>query len=372
MPHTTPFGPSSTLSHASIGEFRTEAGAMMDEVTLGYHVFGAFRGELDGPNNVILIEHALTGSSDVADWWGELLGPGRALDTSRWCFICVNALGGCHGSTGPSSIASDGRAWGSRFPAVSIRDIVAAEYQLLELLGLQKIHAVIGGSMGGARALEWSLLYPEMMDAVCILAVSARASGWQIGIQCAQISAIERDINWHGGDYYDTDDYPLEGLCAARRIAHLTYRGEQEIDERFGSDANEGENPFGEFRDPTQRFAVNSYLEYQGIKLSERFDAGSYVALTEALNRHDIGRGRGGLNRALGRSTVPTMIVGVDTDILYPYHQQEHLSRNIGNFLGMAKIVSPVGHDAFLTETRQLDRIFRKFFKLSLPEPYSI
>lgn len=153
----------------------------------------------------------------------------------------------------------------------------------------------------------------------------------------------------------------------ARRIAHLTYRGEQEIDERFGAMPQKGENPLGPYRRPDQRFAVESYLDYQADKLSERFDAGSYVALTEALNRHDIGRCRGGLNKALSSITAPTLVVGVDTDILYPYHQQEHLSRNLGNLLGMARVVSPVGHDAFLTETRQMDRILRSFVGLTDP-----
>lgn len=154
-------------------------------------------------------------------------------------------------------------------------------------------------------------------------------------------------------------------MGVARKLAHLTYRGELEIDERFGADAQEGENPRCAFRATDQRFAVESYLDYQAQKLAERFDPGTYVALTEALNRHDIGRGRGGLNRALANITVPVFIVGVDTDILYPYHQQEHLSRNLGNLLGMGKIVSPVGHDAFLTETRQLDQLTRRFFRLA-------
>ncbi|MDO5031211.1 homoserine O-acetyltransferase [Corynebacterium sp.] len=347
-----------------IGTFRTEAGAVLDDASLAYQRWGTLTVDEAGASNVILVEHALTGDSNVADWWGDLLGPGKALDTDRWCVIATNALGGCNGSTGPSSPHPDGAPWGSRFPALSIRDLVEAEQALLDRLGIERVHAVVGGSMGGARALEWTLLHPEMVDSACVIAVSARASAWQIGIQSAQISAIERDPLWQGGDYY-AGEAPREGLAAARRIAHLTYRGEQEIDERFGVQAQAGENPLGPHRRRDQRFAVNSYLDYQGTKLVERFDAGSYVTLTEALNRHDIGRSRGGLNRALGNSTVPTMVVGVDTDILYPYHQQEHLSRNLGNLMGIAKIFSPVGHDAFLTESRQMDRILRQFLRLS-------
>lgn len=357
------------LEEVGVGKLRTEAGAEIPEVCIAYQRWGEFTGDPHGKNNVLLIEHALTGDSNVADWWADLLGPGEALDTRKWCVIATNALGGCAGSTGPASAhPDDGRAWGSRFPALSIRDLVRTERQFLEALGITQVHAIIGGSMGGARTLEWTLLYPESITAACVIAVSARASGWQIGIQSAQISAIERDPFWHGGDYYASGKTPREGLAAARRIAHLTYRGEQEIDERFGVQAQRGENPLGPYRAGNQRFAVNSYLDYQGGKLARRFDAGSYVTLTEALNRHDVGRDRGGLNKALATSTVPTMVVGVDTDILYPYHQQEHISRNIGNLLAMAKIVSPVGHDAFLAEARQMDRILRNFLTLSAPD----
>lgn len=356
------------LAYIDIGDFHTEAGATIDNVTIAYQRWGVFAGELDGNNNVILVEHALTGDSDVSGWWGDIIGPGKALDTNHWCVIATNAIGGCGGSTGPASLHPDGKRWGSRFPAVSIRDLVEAERLGIGKLGLSRVHAVVGGSMGGARTLEWTLLYPDAVNAACVIAVSARASGWQIGIQSAQISAIERDPAWHGGDYYEHGEIPTDGLAAARRIAHLTYRGEQEIDERFGTQPQRGEDPLGPYRRGDQRFAVNSYLDYQGIKLVERFDAGSYVTLTEALNRHDIGRGRGGLNKALASSQVPTMVVGVDTDILYPYHQQEHLSRNLGNLLAMAKVVSPVGHDAFLTESRQMTRILRNFLTLSAPE----
>lgn len=360
--------PEGDLDRIKIGDFTTEAGSSIEDVTIAYQRWGAFAGDPHGANNVVVIEHALTGDSNAADWWGDLIGPGKALDTQQWCVIVTNALGGCQGSTGPCCPHPDGKAWGSRFPALSIRDLVEAEHKFLQELGFERVHAVIGGSMGGARTLEWSLLHPEFLTAACVIAVSARASAWQIGIQSAQISAIERDPFWHGGDYYEHNKAPREGLAAARRIAHLTYRGEQEIDERFGVQAQRGENPLGPYRELNQRFAVNSYLDYQGDKLTERFDAGSYVTLTEALNRHDVGRGRGGLNKALASSTVPTMVVGVDTDILYPYHQQEHISRNIGNLLAMAKVVSPIGHDAFLAESRQMDRILRNFLALSAPD----
>ncbi|KQB87485.1 homoserine O-acetyltransferase MetX [Corynebacterium lowii] len=371
MSHLAPEG---LLTQVPIGTFTTEAGATIPGAQIAYQRWGT---PLPDHSNVLLIEHALTGDSRVDQWWGDLLGPGQALDTRRYCIISTNVLGGCQGSTGPSSPHPDSSnpaapdvasktsntstAWGSRFPALSIRDQVHAEHLFLRALGIERVHAIIGGSMGGARTLEWAALYPEFLQAAAVFAVSARASAWQIGIQSAQISAVENDPHWHCGDYYHTGQSPLKGLATARRIAHLTYRGELELDERFGTSAQEGENPCGAYRSPQQRFAVESYLDYQAAKLAERFDAGSYVTLTDALNRHDIGRGRGGLNKALGNISVPIFVAGVDTDILYPYHQQEHLSRNLGRLLGMSKIVSPVGHDAFLAETRQMDRIIRRF-----------
>ena len=361
--------PEGELATVAVGDVPTEAGAVVKDAHIAYRRWGVPRGDLTGKNNVLLVEHALTGDSDASDWWCEAVGPGKALDTDEWCVICTNALGSCYGSTGPASEHPDGGAWGSRFPAVSIRDMVRAERACLERLGIGRVHAIIGGSMGGARTLEWTLLHPEQVDYALVLAVSARASAWQIGIQSAQITAITHDPAWQGGDYHATGAAPDAGLAAARRIAHLTYRGELEIDERFGTAAQPGENPLGPYREDGERFAVQSYLEHQGEKLTKRFDPASYVTLTEALNRHDVGRGRGGLNKALASSTVPTMIVGVDTDILYPYHQQEHLSRNLGNLLAMSKLSSPVGHDAFLVEARQMDRILRNFIALTRDTP---
>ncbi|MDO4909951.1 MAG: homoserine O-acetyltransferase [Corynebacterium sp.] len=368
--HAT-LGPEDTLITQPIGDFTTEAGATIIDATVAYHRWGEPLKDgqpcsIKEADNVVLIEHALTGDSNARLWWEGVIGPGQAIDTDHFLVLCANVLGGCYGSTGPSSPhPEDGRAWGSRFPALSIRDLVRAEHQWLDVLEVRHLYAVIGGSMGGARALEWSYLYPEFLCSALVMAVSARASSWQIGIQSSQIAAITNDAAWNKGDYYHTSLHPDSGLATARRIAHLTYRGELELDERFGADAQPGENPLGPYWRRDQRFAIDSYLDYQAKKLVERFDAGSYVILTDALNRHDIGRGRGGLNKALGAIEVPVMVVGVDTDILYPYHQQEHLSRNMGKLMAMSKISSPVGHDAFLTETRQVSNIIRRFFSLA-------
>jgi homoserine O-acetyltransferase len=357
-----------------VGDFTTEAGVRIPAAELLLYAFydpadGAARIDDARADTsevvrrpVILVEHALTGDGDAADWWSGIIGPGLALDTTRYLVLCANCLGGCQGSTGPSSPHPDGGYWGSRFPALSIRDIVAAEKALIvDVLGVERLRGVIGASMGGARVLEWTLMYPEFVEAALPIAVSARASAWQIGMQSAQIRFITGDPFWHAGDYHGTGHAPVAGLGQARRIAHLTYRGELEIDERFGTDPQTGEDPYGPYWSRDQRFSVESYLDRQAEKLVERFDPGSYVILTDALNRHDISRGRGGLNRVLGTSQVPTMVAGVDTDILYPYHQQEHLSRNLGDFIGLSKITSPTGHDGFLTETRQMTVVLEKF-----------
>lgn len=366
-------GQSTTIS---VGDVVTEAGITIPDVQISFFAFydatsadPNYADFSEGPEPgldvdqrpILLIEHALTGDGNLADWWFEMVGPHKPLDTTRYLILCSNVLGGCMGSTGPCSPHPDGKAWGSRFPGISIRDMVTAEKALIDALGISHIQAVIGASMGGARTLEWTLMFPDYVGAALPIAVSARASAWQIGLQSSQIRFIENDPHWHGGDYYETGHTPAEGMGQARRIAHLTYRGELEIDERFGVDPQRNENPYGAYRRADQRFAVESYLDRQAEKLKERFDAGSYVALTDALNRHDVGRGRGGMNAALAKSQVPTMIAGVDTDILYPWHQQEHLSRNLGDFIGLSQITSPTGHDGFLIEGRQMGLILQKF-----------
>lgn len=360
--------PEGEPGHVFIGDVTTEAGAIIPDVTVEFERWGRLN---DDCSNVILLEHALTGDAHAsgpsdeyhptAGWWNGMIGSARALDTDEYCIICTNVIGGCRGTTGPSSPhPDDGKPWGSRFPALSVRDTVTVEHLALQALGISRLEAVIGGSLGGARALEWSLMHPDFVGKALVMCVGARASAWQIGIQSAQIQFIESDPNWHGGDYYDCGVTPTRGLGFARRVAHLTYRGELEMDDRFGAAAQPGENPLGPMR-TEDRFQVESYLDHQAKKLAQRFDAGSYVVLTDTLNRHNIGRGRGGLNEALHSSTVPTMIAGVDTDILYPFHQQEHLARNLGNCMGLEKIESAVGHDGFLTEFERVDSIVRDF-----------
>jgi homoserine O-acetyltransferase/O-succinyltransferase len=296
-----------------------------------------------------------------------VIGPGAPIDTDRWCAVATNVLGGCRGSTGPSSLARDGKPWGSRFPMISVRDQVGADIAALAALGINEVAAVVGGSMGGARALEWMVGHPARVRAGLLLAVGARATADQIGTQTTQIAAIKADPNWQGGDYHGTGTEPAAGLTIARRFAHLTYRGEVELDSRFANDKQDDLRKDGEPADGG-RYAVQSYLEHQGDKLLARFDAGSYVVLTEALNSHDVGRGRGGVRKALRRCPVPAVVGGITSDRLYPLRLQEELAEFLPGCAGLQVVDSICGHDGFLVESDAVGDLIRKTLVLAESE----
>jgi len=279
-------------------------------------------------------------------------GPGAPIDTDRWCVVATNVLGGCRGSTGPGSLARDGKPWGSRFPLITVRDQVEADITALAALGITEVAAVVGGSMGGARALEWMIGHPDRVRAGLLLAVGARATADQIGTQSTQIAAIKADPNWQGGDYHDTGRAPDAGLTIARRFAHLTYRGEVELDNRFANDVQREEDPA-----KGGRYAVQSYLEHQGDKLLARFDAGSYVVLTETLSSHDVGRGRGGVRKALRGCPVPVVVGGITSDRLYPLRLQEELAELLPGCTGLQVVDSVCGHDGFLVESEAVGEL---------------
>jgi homoserine O-acetyltransferase len=293
-------------------------------------------------------------------------GPGAPIDTNRWCAVATNVLGGCRGSTGPGSLARDGKPWGSRFPLISVRDQVQADVAALTALGIDEVAAVVGGSMGGARALEWIVGYPDRVRAGLLLAVGARATADQIGTQATQIAAIKADPNWQGGDYHDTGRAPDAGLTIARRFAHLTYRGEVELDTRFANDSQGDEDPAN-----GGRYAVQSYLEHQGDKLLARFDAGSYVILTEALSSHDVGRGRGGVDNALRGCPVPVVVGGITSDRLYPLRLQEELAELLPGCSELHVVDSICGHDGFLVESEAVGELIRKTLGLADEEGVS-
>lgn len=360
--HSADLIPDGRVEVVDIGALPLESGAVIPGAHLVVQRWGAITPERD---NVVLIEHALTGDSHVIGeagpehpspgWWEGSVGPGAAIDTDRWHVVAMNVLGGCRGSVGPSSLHPDGKPWGSRFPWISIRDQVAAERLALDALGIDRLAAVVGGSMGGMRTLEWIVGQPESVGAALVLAVGARATADQIGTQSTQIRAITSDPDWLGGDYHGTGRAPRVGLGIARRIAHLTYRTEHELDARFANDAQPGEDP----RDGG-RYAIQSYLDHQADKLVSRFDAGSYVVLTEAMNRHDVGRGRGGIEAALRATNVPTVVAGVDSDRLYPLRQQQQIADLLPRCDGLETISSAYGHDGFLIESQEISRLLER------------
>jgi homoserine O-acetyltransferase len=325
-----------------------ESGEALPDVTIAYRTWGTLAADA---SNAVLVQHALTGDQDVTGWWPGLVGPGAPLDTRRLFVVASNVLGGCNGTTGPTSTASDGRPWGSRFPRITVRDQVAAEAALADLLGIDAWAAVIGGSMGGMRALEWAVSRPERVRSLLSVATTAVASADQIGWCVTQLHAIRADPGWSGGDYHPGPG-PVDGLGIARRIAHLTYRSAPELAVRFGAAAQTGEDPAH-----GGRYAVESYLDHHAGKLVRRFDAGTYVVLTEAMNGHDLGRGRGGVAAALARITARTVVVAVDSDRLYLAEEQAVLAAGIRG-AGEPRVVKSLhGHDGFLLEVRQVGAI---------------
>ncbi|MFF3697019.1 homoserine O-acetyltransferase [Streptomyces sp. NPDC002221] len=350
--------------HTRPGPLLLEAGGELPDVRLAFETWGRLAPDR---SNAVLVLHALTGDSHAAGpaepghpspgWWDALIGPGRALDTDRWFVVAPNVLGGCQGSTGPSSTRPDGRRWGGAFPFLTQRDQVTAEAALSDELGVARWALVVGGSMGGMRALEWAVSYPRRTAALLLLATTAAASAEQIAWANIQLHAIRSDPGWRGGDYYDAGPGrgPHTGLGVARRLAHVTYRSEPELAARFGRAAQEREDPWA-----GGRYQVESYLDHHADKLVRRFDAGSYVTLVDAMNSHDIGRGRGGTRRALARVTARTLVAGVDSDRLYPPSQQAELAALIPGADRPRVIESPYGHDGFLIEAGQVAALVRE------------
>jgi homoserine O-acetyltransferase len=340
-----------------------EFGASLGPITVAYETWG--RPSTDR-SNAVLIEHALTGDSHAGGrigpghldpgWWDPLIGPGAAIDTDRWWVVCPNVLGGCQGTTGPSSDDSQGIPWGSRFPQITIRDQVAVEAALADALGIERWAAVIGGSMGGMRALEWGVTYPDRVEHLVVVACGAAATAEQMALCSIQARAIRHDPGFRGGDYYQAEagDGPERGLGLARRIGHLSYRSELELDARFGRSPQAGEDPH-----TGGRYAVESYFDHHAEKLVRRFDANSYLVLSRAMDHHDVGRDRGGAAAALDSVKATTTVVAVDSDRLYPPRLQFELASWLPDRPQVQLVTSPYGHDAFLIEADQVGRFIQ-------------
>jgi homoserine O-acetyltransferase len=343
---------------AVIGDLALERGGGIPNVTIAYETWGDL--SPDG-SNAILVLHALTGDSHLvgaagpghptAGWWSGLVGPGKVLDTERYFVVAPNMLGGCQGSTGPASLAPDGAEWGPRFPYLTIRDQVAAQAALSDLLGIDRWALVVGGSMGGMQVLEWGVGQAERVERIAVLAAPPLSSADEIALNSVQAEAIRMDPAFRGGEYYDAADGegPHRGLALARRMALLNYRSPTELNDRFERSWQSGISPLG----AGGRFAVESYLDFHGNKFTRRFDANSYLVLTDAMDSHDVGRDRGGVAAALGAVTAKALVLGIDSDRLFPVAGQEIIAQHLpGNIDGDVPVVitSPFGHDAFLIE----------------------
>lgn len=351
-----------------LGPLKLEAGGRLPAVRMAYETWGELNAARD---NAVLILHALTGDSHVAGeagpghasagWWPGMVGPGCPIDTDRYFVVCPNVLGGCQGTTGPASTAPDGAPWGGRFPYVTVRDQVAAEVRLADALGVDSWALVVGASMGGHRVLEWAVMEHDRVRGIAVIASTAQTTADQIAWAHAQIAAVRTDPNFRGGDYYDAADGegPHVGLGIARQIAHTTYRSAAELDARFGRIPQGGEEPMG----GGGRFAVQSYLDHHAHKLARRFDANTYLVLTESMLTHDLGRDRGGVEAALRTITAKALVVAVDSDRLFLPEQSVRLVSGIPDALPLVLLNSPHGHDGFLIEIAQLGPAIGRFLR---------
>lgn len=345
--------------------FSLDLGSTLPEVTLAYETWGTLNPDA---SNALLIHHAWTGDSHVAGpagpghptpgWWELMVGPGLAIDTDQWFVVCINVLGGCQGSTGPASIEpQSGRPYGPRFPVVTIRDMVRSQRFVADHLGVRRWHAVVGGSMGGMQSLEWAITFPDRVGSLVLLATCAQATAQQIGWGAIGRRAIRLDPQWREGDYYDQadGDGPHEGLSVARMVAQITFRSDDVFTGRFGRQL--APDPANAGPDLWQRFEVERYLDYHGEKLVRRFDANSYLAIGKAMDLHDVARGRGGLEAALARVRVPTLAIGIRSDVLYPTYQQREIVQHLaskGTAAHYVEIDSAHGHDSFLLDIDQV------------------
>lgn len=353
--------------------FSLEGGSSLRNVSIAYETWGTLNADA---SNAILVCHAWTGDSHVTGpasvghptpgWWEGVVGPGHAIDTNKYFVVCSNVLGGCQGSTGPSSLHPDDRKpYGRRFPVVTIRDMVRAQASLADALGITTWRAVVGGSMGGMQALEWAITYPARVKALVAIATTMEASAQQIAWGAIGRRALLMDPAYNDGNYYDAneDNGPWTGLSIARMIAQVTFRTDTKFNEKFGrrlKDQHFGPDGIDLF----SRFDVEGYLDHHGDKLVRRFDANSYLYIGKAMDLHDVGRGRGGTDEAMARIKAPTLTMSIDSDILYPAYQQEEIQAKLTNRNPLnrhVEIHSVEGHDGFLLETIAVGHYIAEF-----------
>jgi homoserine O-acetyltransferase/O-succinyltransferase len=348
-----------------------DGGGVLHQVEIAYETYGALNAD---KNNAVLICHALTGDQYVASlhpvtdkpgWWTRMVGEGKPIDPSRHLIICANVLGSCMGSSGPASIdPATGAKWAMRFPVITIGDMVRAQALLLDHLGVPRLQAVVGGSMGGMQALAWPTLFPERVESVVAIATTARHSAQNIAFHEVGRQAIMADPRWRGGDYYAENDPPTAGLAVARMAAHITYLSEAGLTEKFGRRLQGRDSKtFGFDAD----FQIESYLRHQGISFVGRFDANSYLYITRAMDYFDIAEDHGGsLAKAFEHTKARFCLVSFDTDWLYPTAESRiivHALNAAGARASFVELSSPFGHDAFLLDVPELNRVVDGFLR---------
>jgi len=351
-----------------------DSGKTLEEVTVAYETYGELNKE---KTNAILICHALTGDAHAAGWhegdkkpgwWEIVIGPGKALDTEKFFIICSNVLGGCKGTTGPSSInPKTGKEYGLEFPVITIKDMVKVQKKLIDSFGINQLYAIIGGSMGGMQVLEWLVTYPSMMKKAVPIATTALSSPQQIAFNEVGRQAIFSDPNWNNGNYYETGKIPENGLSLARMIAHITYLSDESMDIKFGRDLQDKDEISYDF---SIDFQVESYLKHQGETFVKRFDANSYLFITKAVDLFDLSV-NDSLIDGLKDVECKMEVISVDSDWLYPTEQSTELvtALNANNVeVSFSEIKSNYGHDAFLLEMGQLNHILSKFLSSSIVE----
>ncbi len=334
-----------------------QSGQRLDKFTLAYETYGKLNADR---TNAILICHALSGDSHVAGyytdhsdekpgWWDDAVGPGKMFDTNRFFIICSNVIGGCQGSTGPSSPAPDGQPYGLRFPVITVQDMVSAQLRLIAHLGIDKLFAVAGGSMGGMQALQWAVAAPNRIGNVIFLASTPRSSAQNIAFNEIGRQAIYADPYWNRGDYYGRPT-PNAGLAVARMVGHITYMSDQSLSTKFGRNLQQGESLGYTF---APEFAIESYLQHQGEKFVQRFDANSYLYITKALDYYDVAHGHASMLDALRKTRAHFLIVSFSSDWLYPASYALELVKVLellAHPVEYRHIIAEFGHDSFLVE----------------------
>jgi homoserine O-acetyltransferase len=347
-----------------------DSGQELAGVRLAYETYGELAAD---KANAILVFLALTGDQYLASthpitgkpgWWDRMVGPGKPIDTSRFHVICANVIGGCMGSTGPASPAGDGAPWAMRFPVITVRDMVRAQVALLDALGIGRLHAVVGGSMGGMQALSFAANFPGRTARVLAIASTARHSAQNIAFHEVGRQAIMADPEWRGGDYYGGGKGPEKGLSVARMAAHITYLSEAGLTDKFGRRLQDRDaKSFGFDAD----FQVESYLRHQGIAFTDRFDANSYLYITRAMDYFDLAEEHGGrLADAFADTDARFCLVSFDTDWLYPTAESRHVVHALNAVaapVSFVELSAPYGHDSFLLEVPALDRVVKGFLE---------